>query len=250
LAADAAQVQAVPAGQGLVLSGRSGLLTGAAGTDAYLVAAELPVGGEEAVVLVLVAAETRGLSVERLALYDGQRAVRLVFDQAPASRVLWRGTTQQLQALLQAPGDRAAIAHGAATVGMMQRAFEITLEYLKTRKQFGRPIASNQVIQHRLVDLLVEIEEARALLRAAAQAVDAAQDLGQAGRLVVAAQACIAQTARHVWKESVQLHGAIGMTQEYELGQYVKRLAAVPALHGSEHAHLERLAQRSLDAAP
>lgn len=243
----AAGLHASATAEGFALTGNSALLVGAAGADAYLVAAEAAASGEPAVQLFLVPADAPGLAIEVLSLYDGQRAVRLAFTQVAVSHALWRGTARQCQDLLRLPADRAALAHAAVAVGTMQRAFEITLDYLKTRKQFGRSIATNQVIQHRLVDLMVEIEEARALVHAAVHAVDTAHDAAATRRLVAAAQACIAQTVRQVWKESVQLHGAIGMTQEYELGQYVKRLAAVPAQQGSEQLHLEQLARLSLD---
>jgi len=131
----------------------------------------------------------------------------------------------------------------------MQRAFDITLDYLKTRKQFGRVISANQVVQHRLVDLYVGIEEARSLTQAATAELDSAGAHALTGQLrhCAAASVCVAQTARHVWEESVQLHGAIGMTQEYILGQYVKRLALAGNLYGGVEQHLERLAAASLD---
>ena len=123
----------------------------------------------------------------------------------------------------------------------MARALEITLEYLKTRKQFGRILAGNQVLQHRLVDLHVVIEETRALVRAAALSVSSAEPARQ--RYVAAAKAYASQAARLVWEEVVQMQGAIGITDAYVLGACVKHLAVSHTLFGDAEQQLERMAQ-------
>ena len=236
---------AVADGDGVRVSGQAALVLGGAGADGYLLATDPQADGTA--VLVLVEVGVPGLTAEVLSLYDGQRVARLHLDRVPVQESLWRGPGAQLQAGVARVLARAALAHCAETVGAMQAAYEITLDYLKTRKQFGRALSANQVVQHRLVDLMVEIEEARALTRAAAGVLDdpaSAEALRL--RYGAAAKACVAHAARLVWKEAVQLHGAIGMTQEYQVGQYVKRLAAATTLFGSEEAHLERLAAVSL----
>lgn len=234
---------------GFLLRGETSVLPGGAGVDAYLLVAQ--VSTQASAGLFLMDANATGLTNEPCALYDGQRATRLRLNDVSVASALWLGPQEQLQRAVQKALDQATLAHCAETVGTMQRAYEITLDYLKTRKQFGHTIASNQVVQHRLVDLLIEIEEARALTRAAAVAIDDGASAPMTGaRYTAAAKACVAHTARHVWKEAVQLHGAIGMTQEYEVGQFVKRLAAATTLYGSEEAHLERLATLSLDVTP
>ena len=240
---------AVPDGPLFRLQGGKCLVLGGAGADAYLVTARLQ--GSQDIGVFLLRADTPGLSVTVQALYDTQLTVRLDMQQALAETALRIGPGTDILAALEDAMDRAAVAHGAELVGSMQRAFDITLDYLKTRKQFGRAIASNQVVQHRLVDLLVEIAEARALTQSAAEMLDNAgtADLLLARRQCAAARICVAQTARHVWEESVQLHGAIGMTQEYQLGHYVKRLAVGCTLYGGVEEHLGKLAALSLDDA-
>ena len=227
------------------LGGEAALVLGGAGCDGYLVAANSLTNGSAQ--LLLVAADTPGLTVSTCALYDGQRAAHLRFDHCDPGHPVWKGSAAQRDLLLQRAVDRATVAHCAETVGTMRAAYDITLHYLKTRKQFGRSIASNQVVQHRMVDLLIEIEEARALTFTAADVFDAtadapSSDRTMSSRFTAAAKACSSHAARAVWRETVQLHGAIGMTQEYAVGQLVKRLAAATTLFGSETAQLERLA--------
>ncbi|HYP83785.1 acyl-CoA dehydrogenase family protein [Variovorax sp.] len=226
------------------LDGRSGLVVGAAGADAWLVEAHRPDGGTA---LLLAQADPSAIRVEAVTCYDGRSAARLHFVDAPV-QLLAEGDAALLA--VQAAERRAGVVHAAELVGSIQRAFDITLDYAKTRRQFGRSIGDNQVVQHRLVDLLVEVEETRALVRAAARTLDddsAAPSL--AARRAAAAVAQAAGAARHAWKECVQLHGAIGMTQEYELGQYVRRLAAAATLFGGEGKHLDTLAALALDDA-
>ncbi len=236
-----------PDGPRMRLQGDKCLVPGGAGVDGYLVSARLQ--GSDDVGVFLLAPGTSGLTVTPQALYDGQLTVALAMQEAQADGALMIGTAAAVLPRLQQAVDRAMLAHCAETVGSMQRAFDITLDYLKTRKQFGRVIAANQVVQHRLVDLYVEIAEARAITHAAAEVLDGA-DRALHRRHSAAARICVARTARHVWEECVQLHGAIGMTQEYVLGQYVKRLAVACTLYGGVEDHLEILAAQSLDSAP
>ncbi|MBL8384667.1 MAG: acyl-CoA dehydrogenase family protein [Burkholderiales bacterium] len=229
------ETRAVAAGSGFRLTGVKELVLGAPGADALVAAARLP--GDEAPALFLVEAGAAGCRTTAHGLIDGSRAARVAFDGAPAERL--DGAPDARAALWRAL-DRATLAHCAETIGAMARAFEVTLDYLKTRKQFGRVLAGNQVLQHRLVDCFVAVEEARALTRAAAQAFGA--DPAAAVRQVAAAKAFVADAARDAWQEAVQMHGAIGMTDEYVIGRYVKRLAAAQALYGDADFHLERVA--------
>jgi butyryl-CoA dehydrogenase len=231
-------------GNSLSLHGSSALVPGGAGAAAWLVHVN---SGEGLGALVMVDARATGVDASECAMYDGRRAARPRFHGAAATLVR-EDASAPIVRLVAKARQRATLAHCAETIGAMQRAYEITLEYLKTRRQFGRAVASNQVIQHRLVDLLVEIEEARALTQAAARMLDDihAEDRAR-DRIIAAAAAYASKAARQSWKECVQLHGAIGMTQEYELGQFVRRLAAAASQYGGESTNLERLASLSLD---
>lgn len=219
---------------GWCVDGEKSRALGAAGADAWLLAA---CTGDGRLGLFLVATDAPGLQQRVHALYDSRQAASLQLQRTPAL-LLQEGPAAELQAVIATALRRAAIAHAAETVGTMARAFEITREYVGTRRQFGQPIAANQVVQHRLVDLYVEIEEVRALVRAAAAAP-------QPG-LAHAAAALAAQVARHVWEEAIQLHGAIGMTEEYQVGRCVRRLALASMAYGDSHHHLAALADQLL----
>ena len=220
---------------GWTLNGAKGLAPGAAGADAFVSCARTGAG---TLGLFLVGAQATGLTVEARALYDGRHAASLKFAGVTGAHLLTDGTDAEVLQLINYVMDRVAVVHGAEVVGTMAQSLDITRDYLATRKQFGKAIAGNQVIQHRLVDLFVEIEEARSLVRAAA--------LSPTPRLAAAASAYIAHAARHVWEESIQLHGAIGMTEDYVISRYVRRLALAASLYGDSHHHLERLAAQSL----
>lgn len=217
------------------LDGEKALSPGAAGADGYIAAARTGSGRQG---LFLIEAGASGLRVQEHQLYDGRYAASLQLAATVSEHLLIEGPDDEVQAILANALDRVLIAHCAETVGTMGAAFEITREYLGTRKQFGRPIAANQVVQHRLVDLYVEIEELRALWRAAAVA--------PVPKLVAALGARTSEVARHTWQEAIQLHGAIGLTEEYTLGAYVRRLALAASLYGAGYEHLERLADLSL----
>lgn len=212
----------------IAFASSTGPVVGGARADAWIIERD---GG-----LLLIEAGAPGAQATACKLYDGRDAARLQLGDARGVRLVAANTPA-----VEAAKARALLAHCAESVGTMQRAFDITLDYLKMRKQFGRSIASNQIVQHRLVDLLVEIEEARALTRAAA--------LSPTPRPVAAAKAFVSRASRAVWKEAVQLHGAIGMTEECEVGACVKRLAVAATLYGDEVPHLETLARLSLEGA-
>ncbi|CAG4918932.1 acyl-CoA dehydrogenase family protein [Paraburkholderia gardini] len=244
--AGAVAMTAQPTGQGFSLKGKKSLVLGGAGAHAYLLAAMV---GSDSIGLFLMEAGSPGLTVTPRSLYDGQRVADIVLDGVECAQALAMGSRDEVLPLIERAIDRATVAHCAETVGVMAAAFDITREYLTTRKQFGRTIGANQVIQHRMVDLMVEIEEARALTRAAASVFDQ-EDGGNATvrrRYSAAAKAFVARAATLMWEESVQLHGAIGMTQEYTLGHFVKRLAAASTLYGGAEYQLEQLASTVVD---
>jgi alkylation response protein AidB-like acyl-CoA dehydrogenase len=223
------------AGGGWVVHGSKGLAPGAAGADVFVVCARTGMG---TLGLLLVDARATGLTIEARALYDDRHAASLKLAGVTGAHLLCEGTDAEMLQRINGVMDHVTIAHCAEVTGTMAQALEITREYLTTRKQFGKTIASNQVIQHRLVDPYVEIEESRSLVRAAA--------MSPTPRMAAAAAAYIAHAARHVWEESIQLHGAIGITEEYTIGRYVRRLALAASLYGDTHHHLERLAVQSL----
>jgi alkylation response protein AidB-like acyl-CoA dehydrogenase len=134
--------------------------------------------------------------------------------------------------------DRAIAALGAEAVGIMQIMFDRTLEYTKVRQQFGRPLAANQVIRHRLADMAMQCDEARSIALRAALMADA--EPVARGRAASGAKAKIGKCARFVGEQAVQLHGAMGVTEELEIGAYFKRLLAFDTMFGGSAHHFRR----------
>lgn len=223
-----------------MLSGAKGLMPGIAGASGWLVTAQLRDDPSQ-MGLFLLEADAQGVRVAGERLYDGRHAGKLNFDDSQAL-LLQKGPTREMLALLNEVLDRGRVAHCAETLGTAQAAFEITLQYVRTRTQFGRALGANQVIQHRLVDLYVQLQETWALCLHTA---------GDASLRNTAAL-CLrtGQVARLAWEECLQLHGAIGMTEEYVLGEYVRRLALAADLYGNGPADAERLASLSLEVTP
>lgn len=219
-----------------VVSADKGWMPGAAGVDAVLMTASLA-DAPERVGVFMLDAQADGVALECTRLYDGRHAARLRAVDADAE-LLCEGPALEIQHLLQGVLDRGLVVHCAETLGAAQAAFKLTLEYLRTRRQFGSTLGNNQVLQHRLVDLYVEQQEARALCLATAQSPDP--------RKVSALALRTADVARHSWQETIQLHGAIGMTEEYAAGEYVRRLAMADKLYGHATDHADRLAKLTL----
>jgi pimeloyl-CoA dehydrogenase small subunit len=138
--------------------------------------------------------------------------------------------------------DEAIAALCGEAVGALQSMQDLTLEYLKTRKQFGRPIGSFQVLQHRSVDMLVAVEQARSMAMFAA-VMAAEENPIERRRAISAAKVQIGRSARHVGQEAIQLHGGIGMTNEYAAGHYFKRVTMIDQLYGDADTHLTYLAE-------
>jgi len=137
--------------------------------------------------------------------------------------------------------DEAIAALCAEAVGAMQSMQDLTLEYLKTRKQFGRPIGSFQVLQHRSVDMLVAVEQARSMAMFAA-VMAAEENPIERRKAISAVKVQIGRSGRHVGQEAIQLHGGIGMTNEYAVGHYFKRVTMIDQLYGDADTHLSYLA--------
>ena len=138
--------------------------------------------------------------------------------------------------------DEAIAALCAEAVGTMQVMHDTTLDYLKTRKQFGRTIGSFQVLQHRSVDMLVALEQARSMAMFAAVMASEENPI-ERKRSIAAAKVQIGRSGKHIGQEAIQLHGGIGMTQEYSVGHSFKRMTMIEQLYGSADDHLAVLAR-------
>jgi len=180
--------------------------------------------------LFLVPAGTPGMSTHDYPRLGGGHACSLDLRDVhlPADSLL--GDGGDALPAIEAVVDRAMAALGAEAVGIMQTLLDTTLEYTKIRKQFGRPLSANQVIRHRLADMAMQCDEARSLALRAALMADA--EPVARSRAASGAKARIGKCARFVAEQSVQLHGAMGVTEELDIGLYFKRLLAFDTLFG------------------
>lgn len=228
-------------GAGWRLRGTKAVVNAGGHADLYLVSARTSGAGDEedGISLFLVEASAPGLSARGYALVDGGRAAELTLDQVRVPQAALLGQAGAGHALLEHATGRGLLALCAEALGAMDCARDATLEYLRTRRQFGAPIGSFQALQHRMADLLLEIEQARSAVINAAAALDLPDRLAREQALS-AAKYTIGRIGTLVAEESIQLHGGIGMTWELPLAHYAKRLVMIDHQLGDEDHHLRR----------
>ena len=192
--------------------------------------------------LFLVDRGAPGLTVKDYRTIDELRAadVWLSGVTVPADAML--GAEGRALALIEDAGDYGTALLCAEAVGAIRYANEATLEYLKTRRQFGVPIGSFQALQHRIVDMTISYEQARSMACLACVKVDTA-GADERRRAVSAAKIKIADACRHVSQEAVQLHGGMGMTEELKISHTFRRLTMIGQTFGDAEHHLERFAE-------
>ncbi|MDB5858600.1 MAG: acyl-CoA dehydrogenase [Ramlibacter sp.] len=234
---DDTQLRASRAGQGWQLSGRKCAVLHAAAADALIVSARSG-DGSEGVALFLVQADAVGLARRDFTLIDQRSASDLQFAQAPATLLM--GPSRATRDVIRRTLDVGVAALCAEMVGAMRGALEMTTKYLATRKQFGRPLSDNQVLRHRCAEMLVAIETCEAMAWLAAIAVDA-PDSAEPERDLARAKLLVGHHGRWVGEQVIQLHGGIGMTDEYAVGHYLQRLTVNDNLLGNQDAQLDRL---------
>ncbi len=191
--------------------------------------------------LFLVPSDARGVSVERYPVLDTHAAARVTFDHVdlPADSLL--GSLHDGQSLLEKILDTARIGAAAEMLGIAQEAFERTMGYLKERKQFGVPIGSFQALQHRAAHLFGEIEMCKSLVLKALQTLDEQGPVD--AELASLTKAKLGETARKAALEAIQMHGGIGMTDEFDIGFFLKRCQVLDTLFGDYYFHLDRFAK-------
>lgn len=211
------ETQATSSDDGVVLSGSKSLVPAGEGVDAYIVSARAPDSSD--VALYLVAAGSPGLTVRPWRSVDGSVAVSVTLDgvHVPAAHVLSGGMAD-----IEAGYTRGALLQSAEAVGIMQRLLTDTLDYLRTRKQFGSPLGSFQALQHRMVAQYAALEQSRALLDLAMMADPS--DRATWTRTIYGARAYIAEASVTLGHEMIQMHGGMGVTDELVIGHGHKRL--------------------------
>jgi alkylation response protein AidB-like acyl-CoA dehydrogenase len=231
-------VQARGQGKTLILDGSSRFVA-TPDADAFIVAARSAQGLE----LHWIARDAAGLACESETRADGSASARLTFTAVAAAADTRVASAAAARIALQLAIDNATLAASAELLGLMDCALEMTLDYLRTRVQFGKPIGSYQALQHRAVDMYIQKELTRATLDAAVAALDQ-PDCAPERRSAAAssAKARASQAALAICKEALQMHGAIGYTDEYDLGLYFNRALVLSAWLGNAGAHRGRCA--------
>ncbi len=235
------ETRAEAANGGYRLSGMKSVVFGAPTADRFVVSARTAGSSRDAdgITLFLVDKDAAGLSVRGYPTADGLRAGEVTLDNTPAEGVL--GEVDGGLPTVEQVVDRAIAAVSAEAVGLMGTLNDMTLEYLKTREQFGQPIGRFQVLQHRMVDMFIAHEEAKSMAMMAAMRIDE-EDADARKKAMSAAKVQIGKSARFVGQQSIQLHGGIGMTDEYAAGHYFKRLTMIDRSFGDNDYHLRRYA--------
>jgi alkylation response protein AidB-like acyl-CoA dehydrogenase len=226
-------------GSGFVLSGRKTVAVHAAQADLLVVSARLS-GGErdlDGIGLFLVPKTAAGVHLRDYRTIDNLRAADVTLEnvELDASALI----AQNAWPLIEAVCDYGIALYCAEAVGAMDKLLALTVEYTKTRKQFGQPIAKFQALQHRMVEMFMHVEQARSMAYLAAVKVDAS-DATERRRALSAAKFRIGRAARYVGQEAIQLHGGMGVTNEMPAAHYFKRLTMLEVTLGDSDHHLAR----------
>jgi alkylation response protein AidB-like acyl-CoA dehydrogenase len=221
-------------GDGYALSGTKSVVLHGAQADQWIVPARL----DGAVGLFVVARDAANAQVTDYRTIDGQRAATLVFDSTPARKLNGRHSGA---AALEHIADYGIVLLCAQAIGALDALNHATVEYTKTRQQFGVPIARFQALQHRMVEMLIHTEQARSATYLAAVRYNS-DDINERRRAVSAAKVRVGQAARFVGQQAVQLHGGMGVTNEVAAAHLFKRLAIIETTLGDVDHHLARFA--------
>lgn len=225
-------------GDGFVLNGAKSVVLHGDCADKIIVSARVSGGQRDRAGIGLFLVDAADVTRQGYPTQDGLRAAEITLTNAPAEAL---GDPAGGLPILERVIDEAIAALAAEGVGIMAEMHDLTVEYLKTRQQFGRPIGQFQVLQHRSVDMFVALEQSRSItLYGTMLAGDDNAD--ERARAMAATKVQIGRAGRHIGQECVQLHGGIGMTAEYKAGHYFKRITMIDKLYGDADAHLARLA--------
>ena len=235
------QLSAKPNEDQFVLNGKKAVVRHASSADKIIVSARTAGGRRDkrGITLFLVDRNNPGLSRRDYRLQDDVPASELIFDNVFLSRTAMIGDLDCALPLVELVVDHGIAMVCAEAVGIMSALYTATLQYVKTREQFGQPIGKFQVIKHRMVDMLMACEEARSMAYMATLKLDES-DPNVRKRAASAAKVCIGKAARFVGQQSIQLHGGMGMTDELDVGHYFKRLTMIDILFGDVDFHLRR----------
>jgi hypothetical protein len=239
---------ATPSGDGFVLNGEKVVVFNGEQADHLVVLART--SGEQSdrtgLSLFIVEASAAGIDKMNYPMMDGQRVANVTFKDVALSADALLGEEGQALALVEALVDEAIIALASEAVGIMGVLNTKTLEYAKTREQFGVAIGSYQALQHRMVDTMMAYEQCKSLLFKAL--CEYKQDPAMAAETIHALKVLIDRNAKHVFGEAIQIHGGMGMTDELDIGHYAKRLMMINTTFGDANFHRNRFVETAFAA--
>jgi alkylation response protein AidB-like acyl-CoA dehydrogenase len=237
------KMQAERSGNGFRLSGAKAFVVDGHTADLLIVAARTAgaAGERNGLTLFLVDPRTKGIAVERTAMVDSHNAARIEFDNVEVNADGVLGEVDQGGALLEGILNIGRGAVASEMVGLSEEVFGRTVTYLKERKQFGKLIGEFQALQHRAAQLYIDIEITRSAVLKALQTLDG--DFDKAGAAVAVAKARAGTTATLAVQEGVQMHGGMGMTDQFEIGFFMKRARVCQELFGDSNYHADQLAR-------
>jgi alkylation response protein AidB-like acyl-CoA dehydrogenase len=242
-APEKAALAATKSGAGYSLSGKKTFVLEGMAAGVFVVSARTSgkAGDKDGITLFVVPADAKGVSRKALKLADSRGAAIVTFENVAVGADAVLGEADKGYALLEKVLDRARAGLAAEMLGSAIQAFDTTLDYLKTRVQFGQVIGSFQALQHRAAKMFTDLELARSCVEAALAAIDS--DSPDVPELVSLAKAKVGDTLHLVSNEMVQMHGGIGMTDAHDAGFYLKRARAAEATFGGQAYHRDRYAR-------
>jgi pimeloyl-CoA dehydrogenase small subunit len=231
-------------GHGWVIDGEKFVVVNGENADTLIVTARTKGGQRDktGIGVFLVPSAAKGVGKKGYPTQDGLHAADITFTGVEVGSDAAIGDGENALALIERVVDEARTAMCAEAVGAMDESLKMTVEYLKTRKQFGVAIGSFQSLQHRAADMFVAVEQARSMSMFATMATDF-DDPAERAKAVAAAKVQIGKSGKFVGQQSIQLHGGIGMTQEAKIGHYFKRLTMIENTFGDTDFHMRRVSE-------
>lgn len=238
------KTSAVADGDNIVLNGsKTAVLNGSNAEVLLVVARESGAATDTTGVSVfMVDATSAGVSIQAFANVDGKKSAEITFKDVSVSATARLGEAGSALSALTAVVDRATLAVSAEAVGAMEAMLHKTVEYSKTRKQFGTAIGTFQALQHRMADMFIECQLARSIVIMAAMRLDGGEDATEKSKSVSAAKSRIGKAINKVGQEAIQIHGGIAMTEELDVGHLFKLVTAAEIMFGNTDYHTERFA--------
>jgi pimeloyl-CoA dehydrogenase small subunit len=230
-------------GGGFVISGEKFVVANGDTADTLIVTARTAGGQRDraGVGAFLVPANAKGVRVKGYPTQDGLRAANITFEQVEVGADAVLGNAEDGLPLVERVVDEARIALCSEAIGAMDESMKITMEYLKTRQQFGQNIGKFQALQHRGSDMFVALEQARGITMYGTMAVTY-DDADERSTAIAATKVQVGRSSKYIGQQSIQLHGGVGMTMEYKIGHYFKRLTMIESTFGDADHHLRRIA--------